>query len=943
MTPQEYERVREVFLAARELESDDQAAYVRRACEGDESLRVEVESLLANHDDQDAFLDSPALGTAFPLDFAPSAEALQNAGVSGSQLPPGTVPTPPSDHPEQIGPYRITRTLGWGGMGVVYLAQQENPRRQVALKVVHSGVGSRAILRRFEQEAHLLGRLQHPGIAQVYDAGTADAGHGKVPYFAMEYIDGTPLTDHADTNRMGARSRLELFRRVCDAVQHAHQKGVIHRDLKPANILVDTTGQPRVLDFGVARATDADLEATTLRTDVGQLIGTIPYMSPEQVAGDPDKLDTRSDVYALGVVLYELLAGRLPYDLRNKTIPEAVRVIREDDPVPLSSIAKSFRGDLETIIAKALEKDVERRYSSASDLAADLRHYLEDEPITARPASTIYQLRKFARRNRALVVGVAAAFLLLVAGVIGTSIGLARAWRAEELARHRLTDAQQARLSAEEAQSHAEQEAEKLKATRNFFSKQVIEAAFPGRIGPEVTVIEAVDRAVPRIGEAFEGYPETEASVRHYIGNIYQELARYEDAEVQLVGALDNWRASVGREHKQTSSTEAWMAKLYQRQGRFEEAERLMREVLEIRRRMFDERDPWIYDAVRRLASVLHDRGKHEEAVTLLNDAYRDVLRLGSVDALAERTLLNTLTGALRVVGRADDGWTLHGSNVERLRGMHGETHPTTFYAAGAKARFAQACGRFEEGEAIVRAMIEVSAELWGRKDYRTLNTEQYLCHSLRGQEKLDEAAALLARVVADREAAQGKAHTATLHARVDLAATLHAAGELEEAETVARETLARRRASRGEGHPDTPEGMVLLATILRDRKQTSEAEALLRESLEVRGRVWGPVHRRTLDSVEALADLLVESGRKTEAVTVYREALDAQRLLDRGDYPETARALESYAELLERVGGDSEALSTWREVLAIHRRVRGEEHSYTKRALDHVGSPVSH
>src|SRR5215468_10113643 len=262
-------------------------------------------------------------------------------------------------------------------MGTVYEAEQDHPRRTVALKVIRRGFTSRELLRRFEREAETLGRLQHVGIAQIYEAGTADSGFGPQPYFAIELIRGRSLLEYANERKLHFRERLEIMAKVADAVQHAHQRGLIHRDLKPGNILVDEAGQPKILDFGVARATDSDSQAT-MQTDIGQLVGTLAYMSPEQVLADPLELDIRSDVYALGVILYELLAERLPYDISRK-IHEALTAIREEDPAKLSSINRSYRGDIETIVAKALEKNKTRRYASAAELAADIRHYLKDE------------------------------------------------------------------------------------------------------------------------------------------------------------------------------------------------------------------------------------------------------------------------------------------------------------------------------------------------------------------------------------------------------------------------------------------------------------------------------------------------------------------------------------------------------------------------------------
>jgi tetratricopeptide (TPR) repeat protein len=379
--------------------------------------------------------------------------------------------------PERIGPFRIVRLLGEGGMGAVYEAEQDQPRRRVALKVIKAAWASPEMIRRFERESQALGRLHHAGIAQVYQAGSADTGFGIQPFFAMELIDGMPLVDYANHRRLNTRERLQLMIHVCEAVEHAHQRGIIHRDLKPGNILVDEAGQPKILDFGLARATDSDAQATR-QTDMGQLLGTLAYMSPEQVLADPLALDTRSDVYALGIVVYELLAGKLPYTL-SRRLHEAVRTIQETDPAPLSVVSRVYRGDIETIVAKALEKDKGRRYASAAELAADLKRYLHDEPIVARPASTIYQLAKFARRNRILVSGIAAVMLVLTAGATVSTILAIRATRAQALAEQRRMQTEQARAIAVQreqealaAQKLADQRRKEADAARSAEAKQ---------------------------------------------------------------------------------------------------------------------------------------------------------------------------------------------------------------------------------------------------------------------------------------------------------------------------------------------------------------------------------------------------------------------------------------------------------------------------------------
>ncbi len=400
--------VEALFQQAADMEPKERGAFLNEQCAGDPDLRAAVEELL----------DFDAKAQSVP-DF------LHSPAVVRAMLP---LPREPG-LPLHIGRYRILRRHGEGGMGTVYEAEQDNPRRTVALKVIRPGLVSPELVKRFSHEAQILARLQHSGIAQVYEAGM---GEDRQPFFAMEFIRGMPLDEYARSRGLDAPARLELLAKVCDAVQHAHEKGVIHRDLKPGNILVDETGQPKVLDFGVAHVTAADLLTTASRTQAGQLLGTLSYMSPEQIAADPAGLDGRSDVYTLGVILYELLAHRLPYQLEQLPTHEVVRVIREQEPSRLGSIDTLYRGDVEIIVGKALEKDKTRRYASAGDLASDIRRYLRGEAILARPASVLYQLRKFARRHRAIVAGTSGTFAALL---VGTAVSIAFALRADQHAR----------------------------------------------------------------------------------------------------------------------------------------------------------------------------------------------------------------------------------------------------------------------------------------------------------------------------------------------------------------------------------------------------------------------------------------------------------------------------------------------------------------------------
>src|SRR5262245_7082570 len=434
------ERAWAVFDQLADVPADQREAVLRAACGEDRALRAEVERLLALDDrlapaeGQAGFLQSPVLRTPCPTQPAP-----------GAALPPQEK----LRLPDHIGRYRILRLLGEGGMGAVYEAEQDSPHRRVALKVIRPGLLAAALLKRFAQEVEILGRLHHPGIAQIYEAGVAEDGQ---PFFAMEFIRGLSLDEYARLKSLQVPDRLALLARVCDAVQHAHDRGVIHRDLKPANVLVEETGQPKVLDFGVARATDADLLTGAGLTRTGQLLGTPNYMSPEQVTADSAAIDHRTDVYALGVILFELLAHRLPYRLENRPLAEAARLILEEDPPRLGSLDPELRGDVETIAAKALAKDPARRYPSAAEVAADLRRWLAHEPILARPPSALYHLRQFARRHMGLVGGVLATGAAVVLGLVGTILFAVAESRqrsqAEQNARQALDEKREAQFQA---------------------------------------------------------------------------------------------------------------------------------------------------------------------------------------------------------------------------------------------------------------------------------------------------------------------------------------------------------------------------------------------------------------------------------------------------------------------------------------------------------------
>ena len=739
--------------------------------------------------------------------------------------------------PSTIGSYRIIRLLGEGGMGAVYEAEQDQPRRRVALKVIKSGWADRELLRRFELESQTLGRLHHPGIAQIYEAGAAETSFGSQPFFAMEIIHGKPLIEYAEAKHLNTRQRLALMIQICEAVEHAHQRGIIHRDLKPGNILMEENGQPKILDFGLARVTDGDMQATR-QTDMGQLLGTLAYMSPEQVTADPLALDTRSDVYALGVILYELLAGRLPYEL-SRHVYEVVRTIQQVDPKPLSSINRAYRGDIETIAAKALEKDKTRRYGSAAELAADIRRYLEDRPIAAKPASTSYQLRKFARRNKVLVTGTFAVFLTLIVGVVVSTWQAVRARRAE------------VRAQAETATAQA---------VVDFLQNDLLAQASANKQAgpktkpdPDLKIRTALDRAAERIEGKFAKQPEVEAEIRQTIGQTYYDLGLYPEGRKQLEQALTLRRRVLGPDNPKTIETMLSLGLTALLQDKYAEAEEIDNRALEISRRVLGPENPVTLKCTSAVVNLY--LAQHKAAQT---------------EALAKQAL-------------------------EISRRVLGPEHPDTLYAAGNLAASYAGQGKYAQDAALLAPVLEISRRVLGPEHPETLNYMRGLSYAylMQGKEALaDEMDQQLLQIL---RRDLGPEHPATLTALYNVTAGDLREGKNAEAEELARDALEIKRRIFGPEDRRTLNSMRQLAEAYQGQGRYAEAEELDAKVLEIGRRLQGP-EDRTLDTMDDLADVYRLEGKYAQAEALYSQTLDIQRRVLGADNPATFSAGEQMA-----------------------------------------------
>jgi len=756
-------------------------------CAGDDGLRAEVESLLTHHD------------RANPLD----------AGEAGSFA--GRV----SDHllgdepmPERIGKYTIESRLGEGGMGTVYQASQQNPSRSVALKVIKAGMDSKAVIARFEGERQALAMMDHPGIARVYDAGTTERGR---PWFAMELVTGVPIVEYCDRHRLATPARLELFAKACRAIEHAHQKGVIHRDIKPSNVLVtevDASPEPKIIDFGIAKATELAAPGATLMTAQGQLVGTPAYMSPEQARLDGGGVDTRSDIYSLGVLLYELLTGTTPFvaeELQSKNVAEMVRIICDEDPqtpsTRLSSLgvsateaasnrasdprtlAMTVSGDLDWIVMMCLEKDRDRRYDSAGALSEDIRRTLNDEPIIARPHTAGYKARKFVRRHRGRVVAGGLAAGALVLGIIGTTWGLL--WALDE---------REAALTAQAAEAEALAEvqstADRLEKVADYQSTQLA-SVDPQVMGDRLrnAIIEAApEDAREQLAVALSPVNFTTIALGAMEENIFDPaLATIDETfadqpllRAQLLQATADTLDSLGLVQRAIDPGQV---------------------ALQIRRE--------------------HLGSQHEDTILSLNNTAVQLANLGKLSD-AEALLREALAAR---------------------RALSGEDHKDTFALAGNVGVLLKLQGKLEEAEPFYQLALDGRRRMLGPDDPDTIDSMLEMGALLRSQSKLEEALGYYTGSLAARKRVLGDDHPETLASAHGIGSIMLSMGRFEESERFRLEALEGRRRVLGLNHPDTISSLGSLASLYMRMDEPEKALPLIEETLEAGREVLGESH----------------------------------------------------------------------------------------------------
>ena len=879
MDTQRWQQIQDIVLSALDQPEADRAVFIIAACRGDADLLREVQTLL--------------MAQQKPMSLFNEQQGRVGIMATGQ-------------HPATIGPYRILDELGQGGMGVVYHAERDDVGLRVALKLIQEGRSTPERRYRFQYEQRILARLNHPHIARLYDAGITKAGEGSSGgrlYFAMEYVEGQTITDYCDAHRLDIDERLKLFETVCEAVHHAHQNLVVHRDLKPSNILVTREGTVKLLDFGIAKLMDEEIEGGGLLSQTGQRPMTPAYASPEQVRGQP--ITTASDVYSLGVLLFELLTGRRPYQLPSRVRHEIERIICEEEPVRPSTAVRrtetietgdttttivpgdvSMRratspgelkqrlvGDLDNMVLMAMRKEPQRRYMSAEALAEDVDRHLRGLPVLAHEDALGYRISKFIRRHKVGAWTGTLVVLLLTTVVVFYTL----------------------RLTQE--RNRAREEAAKAQEVTQFLV-DLFKLADPGEVrGAAITVREVLDHAPNTLAQTLPDQPAIHATLLDAIGRVYQNIGLYTRADTLLEQAYHLRQTTLGEQHPDALTSLEHQAWLEVELGQFDTADSLFRTVLTIRREIHSD-DPYATGpTLNGLGRTLREKGEYEEAATILRDALELEQTYGDAQGLGASAIQDNLAGALYELGRIDEAEQMYREALT-IRELHLDpTHPDLGETMNNLAEVYDQMGQYD-----------ASADLYRK------------------------AVAIQRRIHPD-------GHPDLAAALNGLAGVSKRLGDFEVADTLYRETASILRSSFGDEHPFVAITINNLATLQRDKGDLEAAEPLAREALTRFRAVFGDEHPNVAVAINNLATVLQDVGQPVEALSLMLEARARFRTIFGEAHPTLARILTNLAALYNDLGHSADAEQQAREAIDMYETLYPDGHPHRAQALHVLGT----
>jgi len=952
----------DIYQHALELGRDERSAYIQATAGDRKAVMDMVYALLgsAKEAEEKGFMRTPA------------AEIKQMGSARKKDKTSKPVPLPPP-----IGNYTPIKLLGEGGFGQVFLAEQTVPvARRVAIKLMRNELCTERFIRRFESEWQMLAVLNHPNIAKIIDAGTGSDGR---PYLVMEYIQGNSIINYCNQHQIDIRCRLDLFLQVCSAIQHAHQKGVIHRDIKPENILVselDGNAVPKVIDFGIAKALDLKVNQKTMLIST-DFFGSPSYMSPEQIEQAELDIDTRSDVYGLGVLLYELLTNSTPF-VNDDSLMTLMNQILSQEPdrpstkaqqmsdeqlaniggIKVTALRKLLEGDLDWIVTKALEKSRDERYSSASAFSADINRYLANEPVIARAPTVVYRSRKFVRRHTLGVMASAIILVLLITGILGTSMGFVNA--RSEAARARL------------AETNAQQQADTAQQTVTLLL-EFLSAVDPGEKGRDLKVVALLEAFEPRIDQ-LEQRPVIQSSLLYTYASTYSGLGLLGEALAFAERAFRNRETHLGEFHLATIEAivlwadllvktgqydiaEQWareaiartsngntdgltllfvanavVADALQKRGKFLEAEELLRNNLIGRSELLGKDHPDTLQSMTQLATIFWHQNRLGEAERLHREVLKKRTELFGEDHPDTVSTLNGLAVVVSESGQLTEGIKLHRATLEKRTRVLGTEHPDTLASMANLAWVLGQQGQFADAEAQTRQVWEIEKRILGPEHPDTLTTMGNLASALERLDRMPEAEKLHRIVWLERSKILGEEHPSTLTGLNDLAVALARQGKYQQAKTLFQDLIIRRTNAVGKEHPGTLTSMGNLAWVLTKLNDYDVAVKLHRETLAVKQQALGEDHHSTLSTMSNLANALMEQGNLTEAEQLFRESRDKRKNVLGAEHAATIQSTIGLGIVAQRLGNPAEAKLLFEEALDIQLKTLGPEHKNTLR-----------